>query len=57
MSALRVVVVEDDRTTRNALCALINGAVSYECVGAYASVEDALASPAGRPVTVNKARA
>jgi DNA-binding NarL/FixJ family response regulator len=49
---LRVVIVEDDETTRHALRALITAASEYHCAGIYASVEDALASPAARPVDV-----
>jgi DNA-binding NarL/FixJ family response regulator len=51
VAMLRVVIVEDDETTRHALRALISATGDYQCVGAYASVEDALASPS-RPVDV-----
>ena len=42
-SALAVSVVEDDRGTREGLAALIGGTPGFRCVGAYASVEEALA--------------
>jgi DNA-binding NarL/FixJ family response regulator len=40
--ALAVSVVEDDRGTREGLAALIGGTPGFRCVGAYASVEQAL---------------
>lgn len=46
-SVLRVAVVEDDRTTRQALGMLIDGTAGYRCVGQYASVEAALAEHTG----------
>ena len=39
---LRVAIVEDDRTTRDGLAALIDGTPGYRCVGRYGSVEEAL---------------
>ena len=39
---LRVAIVEDDRTTREGLAALIDGTPGYRCVGRYESVEEAL---------------
>jgi DNA-binding NarL/FixJ family response regulator len=39
---LRVVIVEDDHTTRSGLAALIEGTSGYSCVGQYPSVEHAL---------------
>ena len=41
--ALRVAIVEDDRTTREALAELLANAPGYACVGAFRSVEDAIA--------------
>lgn len=40
-------IVEDDRTTRDALATLIGGTVGYACVATYVSVEEALAWPDG----------
>jgi len=42
---LRVAIVEDDRTTREGLAALIAGTPGYACVGRYGSVEEALRAP------------
>lgn len=42
---LRIAIVEDDRTTREGLAALIDGTAGYRCVGRYASVEEALRAP------------
>ena len=39
---LHVAIIEDDRTVRDGLAALIDGTVGYRCVGRYASVEQAL---------------
>src|SRR5262245_290937 len=39
---LRVAIVEDDRTTREGLSALIDGTPGYRCVGRFGSVEEAL---------------
>src|SRR5262245_21196542 len=41
---IRVVIVEDDRATREGLGMLINGTPGYACVGEYRSVEEALRS-------------
>ncbi len=41
---LRVAIVEDDRTTREALAELLSNASGYVCVGAFRSIEDATAS-------------
>jgi DNA-binding NarL/FixJ family response regulator len=43
--SLRVAIVEDDRTTREGLAALIDGTPGYRCVGRYQSVEEALRAP------------
>lgn len=45
VSPLRVAVVEDDRTTREALAELLANAPGYVCVGAFRSIEDAIAGP------------
>lgn len=37
-----VVIIEDDRATREGLAMLINGTPGYSCVGTFRSVEDAL---------------
>jgi len=39
---VRVVIVEDDRATREGLAMLINGTPGYSCVATHRSVEDAL---------------
>lgn len=44
---LSVVIVEDDRRTREGLGMLINGMPAYRCVGAFARIEDAI----GRQMT------
>lgn len=49
---LAVAIVEDDRTTREALATLIAGSLRYRCAGAYHSVEEALRSAGGRGVDV-----
>lgn len=41
-AAIRVAIIEDDRTTRQGLALLIGGTPGYECVGQFRSVEDAL---------------
>src|SRR5688500_15293711 len=51
-TALRVVIVEDDRMTRDAIVTLLNGTSDIRCAGAYRSVEEALESDALRPVDV-----
>jgi len=40
--AIRVAIVEDDRTTREGLALLIDGTPGYACVGAYRSLEEGL---------------
>lgn len=47
--AIRVAIVEDDDRTREAIELLLEDADGYECCGAYASVEAALASPPVAP--------
>ena len=42
-----VVVIEDDRGTREGLGMLINGTPGYRCVKTFRSVEDALREPGG----------
>ena len=49
---LRVVIVEDDVTTREGLGALIEGTPGYRCVGRYGSVEELMRKPPGRPADV-----
>ena len=44
-SAVSVAIVEDDRTMREGLATLIDGATGYRCVGRYGSVEEALRAP------------
>lgn len=39
---IRVVIVEDDRATRDGLAMLLDGTPGYQCVGKFGSVEDAL---------------
>lgn len=45
--SIRVVIIEDDRATREGLAVLIDGTSGYRSVGKYRSVEEAL-SPSGR---------
>jgi DNA-binding NarL/FixJ family response regulator len=40
--SIRVALVEDDASIRGALEIVLNGAPGFECVGAFASAEDAL---------------
>jgi DNA-binding NarL/FixJ family response regulator len=40
---IRVVVVEDDRMTREGLSLIISGAAGYQCAATFGSVEEALA--------------
>lgn len=42
---IRVLLIEDDRITRDGLRALISGTPGYDCVGSSGSVEEALAMP------------
>lgn len=46
--AIGVLLVEDDRPTRDALRVLITGTAGYDCVGSVGAVEEALAIPAKR---------
>jgi len=41
---IRVIIVEDDRATREGQALLIAGAPSYQCVATFRSVEEALGS-------------
>lgn len=41
---IRVIIVEDDRATREGLALLIAGTPGYQCVAKFRSVEEALAS-------------
>jgi|SRR5215471_6130354 len=43
---IRVIIVEDDRATRDGLAMLIDGTPGYQAVGRFRSVEEALASQA-----------
>lgn len=45
---IRVIIVEDDRATREGLGLLISGTPGYQCVAKFRSVEEALSS-AGHP--------
>ena len=50
---LRVLVVEDDRRTREGLAALIGGTEGFRCVGSYGSIEETVArSPESAPDVV-----
>src|SRR6266849_7643618 len=49
---IRVVVIEDDRGTREGLGMLINGTPGYRCVKTFRSVEDALRDPSGETPNV-----
>lgn len=42
---IRVAIVEDDRTIREGLAALIDGTAGYRCTATFRSMEDALARP------------
>ena len=46
---IRVIIVEDDRATREGLALLIAGTPGYQCVAKFRSVEEGLAS-AGREI-------
>lgn len=39
---IRVAIIEDNRTTREGLAALIDGTAGYRCVGKFGSMEEAL---------------
>ena len=49
---LRVAIVEDDRTTREALATLIEGTPGFRCVGRYGSVDEALETVRDRSADV-----
>jgi DNA-binding NarL/FixJ family response regulator len=42
---ITVAIIEDDRLVREGLSTLINSTAGYRCIGAYRSMEDALARP------------
>jgi DNA-binding NarL/FixJ family response regulator len=44
-AVVRVVIVEDDRRSRDGLAKLIDGTQGYACTGAFRSIEEAFASP------------
>ena len=45
VQTIRVVIIEDQRRIRESLAMLIGGTEGYACVGAFRSVEEALARP------------
>lgn len=47
---IRVMIVEDDRATREGLAALIGASDGFACTGQFRSVEDALEAEAGHEV-------
>jgi len=47
-----VAVIEDDRRTRDALSALIDGSPGYHCVASFGAVEEALAADLAPPPDV-----
>jgi|HubBroStandDraft_3_1064219.scaffolds.fasta_scaffold01179_3 DNA-binding NarL/FixJ family response regulator len=50
---IRVVIVEDDRASREGLRLLVDGTPGYRCTGSFASVEQVLAGrPGGEPPDV-----
>src|SRR6185369_8777458 len=49
---IRVAIVEDQRRTREGLRALIDGSDGFECLGAWGSMEEALAAHWGSPLHV-----
>jgi DNA-binding NarL/FixJ family response regulator len=50
---IRVALVEDDRPTRDGLRELIHDAAGFRCVGAFGSIEEALAlGPADDPAVI-----
>jgi len=52
-TAIRVGIVEDQRRTREGLCALIDGSEGFRCIGAWRSMEETLdAHPEGGPPQV-----
>jgi DNA-binding NarL/FixJ family response regulator len=46
-TAIGVAIVEDQRRTREGLCALIDGSEGFRCVGAWRSMEEALVAQPG----------
>jgi DNA-binding NarL/FixJ family response regulator len=51
-STIRVVIVEDDRATREGLGMLIGGTAGYQCPATFRSVEEALRSASQQTVDV-----
>ncbi|EEF57708.1 response regulator transcription factor [Pedosphaera parvula] len=49
---IAVSIVEDDAGLRESICRFIQGAPGFECLGAYASAEEALANVPTRPPEV-----
>jgi DNA-binding NarL/FixJ family response regulator len=50
---ITVCIVEDDADLRQSIASFIQGAVGFECVGAYGSGEEALAAiPSNKPGVV-----
>jgi DNA-binding NarL/FixJ family response regulator len=43
ITTIRVAIVEDQRDIREGLCMLVSGTQGYHCIGAFASMEEALA--------------
>lgn len=50
--AIAVSIVEDDTGLRESICRFIQGAPGFQCLGAYASAEEALTEVPGRPPAV-----
>ena len=50
--AIAVSIVEDDAGLRESICRFIQGAPGFQCLGAYASAEEALADVPTRPPAV-----
>jgi DNA-binding NarL/FixJ family response regulator len=50
--SIRVVIVEDDRATREGLRMLVDGTPAYRCLAVYGSLEQALAARIGEPPDV-----
>lgn len=44
-SPIKVAIIEDDRLIREGLTTLIDGSEGYRCIGAFRSMEEALARP------------
>jgi DNA-binding NarL/FixJ family response regulator len=51
-SPIRVVIVEDDRASREGLRLLVDGTPGYRCAGAFGSLEQVLAGRPGEPPDV-----